>query len=60
VAVVMALRHLPMAQRQALVLHELWGLTVDEVSKEVGAPPGTIKARVSRGRAALARLLKET
>jgi RNA polymerase sigma-70 factor (ECF subfamily) len=60
VAVGMALRALPMAQRQALVLHDLWGLTVDEVSQEVGAPPGTIKARLSRGRTALASLLKET
>lgn len=57
VALVAALRQLPEAQRQALVLHHLCDLPVQEVAREVGAPEGTVKARLSRGRAALALLL---
>ena len=57
VALVAALRRLPEAQRRAVVLHHLGGLSVDEVAAETGAPSGTVKARLSRGRAALALLL---
>jgi RNA polymerase sigma-70 factor (ECF subfamily) len=34
-------------------------LSVEEVAAETGAPVGTVKARLSRGRAALAVLLSE-
>jgi len=54
VALMTAMRTLPDAQREALVLHHFCGLSVDEVAASVGAPSGTIKARLSRGRAALA------
>lgn len=54
VALMTAMRDLPAAQREALVLHHFVGLSVDEVAASVGAPSGTIKARLSRGRAALA------
>ncbi len=57
VALVAALRQLPEAQRRAVVLHHLGGLSVDEVAAETGSPTGTVKARLSRGRAALALLL---
>lgn len=57
VAVVEALKQLPEPQRRALVLHHLCDLPVDAVAAEVGAPVGTIKARLSRGRAALQELL---
>jgi RNA polymerase sigma-70 factor (ECF subfamily) len=57
VALVAALAHLPEKQRQALVLHHLCDLSVAAVAREVGAPEGTVKARLSRGRAALATLL---
>jgi RNA polymerase sigma-70 factor, ECF subfamily len=57
VAVVEALRQLPEAQRRALVLHHLCDLPVDAVAAETGAPVGTIKARLARGRAALLALL---
>lgn len=57
VALVAALRKLPEAQRQALVLHHLCDMPVQDVAREVGAPEGTVKARLSRGRAALALLL---
>ena len=50
---------LPADQRRAIVLHHLADLPVAEVAVEVGAPVGTVKARLSRGRAALAVLLAE-
>jgi len=57
VALVHALRQLPEHQRQALVLHHMCDLPVQAVAQEVGVPEGTVKARLSRGRAALAALL---
>lgn len=54
VALVHALRQIPAEQRRAIVLHHLVGLSVAEVAAEVGAPQGTIKARLLRGRRALA------
>ncbi|MGY2874527.1 RNA polymerase sigma-70 factor, ECF subfamily [Marmoricola sp. URHA0025 HA25] len=60
VALLTALRRLPENQRQALVLHHLCDLPVQAVAHEVGVPEGTIKARLSRGRAALATLLAPT
>lgn len=54
VALMSAMKGLPEAQREALVLHHFAGMSVDEVAASVGAPSGTIKARLSRGRAALA------
>ena len=59
VALVDALKQLPEAQRQALVLHHIADLPVHDVAREVGVPEGTIKARLSRGRAALAVLLAD-
>ncbi|MFI1029576.1 SigE family RNA polymerase sigma factor [Streptomyces sp. NPDC020951] len=56
-ALVAALRQLPKAQRLAIVLHHLCDLSVEQVASETGAPVGTVKARLSRGRAALARHL---
>lgn len=52
-----ALARLPIEQRTAIVLHHLCDLPVSEVARETGAPEGTVKARLSRGRSALARLL---
>jgi RNA polymerase sigma-70 factor (ECF subfamily) len=59
VALVDALRRLPEVQRRALVLHHLCDLPVAAVAAETGVPAGTVKARLSRGRAALAALLSE-
>lgn len=59
VALVAALRELPEAQRRALVLHHIADLPIHQVAAEVGVPEGTIKARLSRGRAALATLLAD-
>lgn len=59
VALVTALKAIPEAQRRAIVLHHLGGLSVAEVAHETGSPEGTVKARLSRGRAALAELLAD-
>ena len=59
VALMAALQRLPDDQRRALVLHHLCDLPVREVAAEVGAPEGTVKARLSRGGAALIALLGE-
>jgi RNA polymerase sigma-70 factor (ECF subfamily) len=60
VALVAALKQIPEAQRRAIVLHHLGGLSVEEVAAETDAPTGTVKARLSRGRAALALLLGDS
>lgn len=60
VAIIAALRKIPARQRQAIVLHHLVGLSVDEIARETGVPAGTVKARLSRGRQALAPYLAET
>lgn len=59
VALVAALAALPEVQRRAIVLHHVAGLSVDEVAAETGSPSGTVKARLARGRAALAVLLSD-
>lgn len=60
VALVAALRQIPEAQRRAIVLHHLGGRSVAEVAHETGVPEGTVKARLARGRAALAELLSDS
>jgi RNA polymerase sigma-70 factor, ECF subfamily len=60
VALVAALRRLPEAQRRALVLHHLAGFTVADIAILERCPEGTVKARLSRGRAALIPLLGGT
>lgn len=60
VALVHALRQIPADQRRVIVLHHLVGLSVGEIATEVGAPTGTVKARLARGRRAMAAHLSET
>lgn len=57
VALRVALARLPVEQRTAIVLHHLCDLPVSEVARETGVPEGTVKARLFRGRRALAELL---
>ncbi|WP_392544609.1 RNA polymerase sigma factor [Oryzobacter telluris] len=54
---VAALLALPEAQRLAIVLHHLADLSVEAVAAELAVPVGTVKARLSRGRRALAAAL---
>jgi RNA polymerase sigma-70 factor (ECF subfamily) len=53
-----ALARLPEAQRVAIVLVDLQDLSVTEAAAFLGVAEGTIKSRCSRGRLALARLLR--
>jgi RNA polymerase sigma-70 factor (ECF subfamily) len=57
VALMAALRVLPSEQRIALVLHHLLDLSVAAIATETGAPVGTVKARLARGRRTLATLI---
>ncbi|MDQ3456299.1 MAG: sigma-70 region 4 domain-containing protein, partial [Actinomycetota bacterium] len=59
VALVAALQQLPAAQREALVLHYLGDLPIAQIAAQLGVPEGTIKARLSRGRTAMAGLIRE-
>lgn len=52
-----ALGKLPFKQREALVLYHLLELPVAQIAEETGVPEGTVKARLARGRRALAALL---
>jgi DNA-directed RNA polymerase specialized sigma24 family protein len=54
-----ALRRLSADQRTAIALHYFVGLSVAEVATETAAPIGTVKARLARGRTALAPYLKD-
>lgn len=58
-ALVTALKQLPAEQRRAIVLHHICDLPIEAVAAETGAPSGTVKARLSRGRATLATLLSD-
>jgi RNA polymerase sigma-70 factor, ECF subfamily len=60
VVLIEALRRLPAEQRRAIVLYHLCDLTVAEIAAETGAPSGTVKARLVRGRAALVPFLRQT
>ncbi|MCO1596250.1 SigE family RNA polymerase sigma factor [Micromonospora sp. RHAY321] len=60
VALVAALRRLSPEQREAIVLHHLADLSVADIATQVGVPVGTVKARLARGRNALAPLLGTT
>ena len=59
VTLMAALAQLPGVQREAIVMHHLADLPVHEIASALGVPSGTVKARLSRGRAALAQLLSD-
>ncbi len=52
-----ALAQLPQDQREAIILVDVQGYSVDAAAKELNCPTGTIKSRCSRGRAKLAETL---
>ncbi len=57
-AVIEALRHLPVSHRQALLLHYALDLSVDQVAAHLRLPASTIRGRLARGRASLRRHLQ--
>jgi RNA polymerase sigma-70 factor (ECF subfamily) len=59
IALLEALRTLPVRQRQAIVLHYLVGLPVEEVAQTLSASNGTVKSLLFRGRRVLADRLGE-
>ncbi len=52
--IVEALHRLTPNEQRALVLHDVVGLSVHEVAGEIGAPEGTVRSWLSRGRSSLA------
>jgi RNA polymerase sigma-70 factor, ECF subfamily len=59
-ALLEALRTLPVRQRQAVVLHHLIGMPVEEVASTLSTPSGTVKSLLARGRQALAARLEDS
>jgi RNA polymerase sigma-70 factor, ECF subfamily len=59
VALIDALRKVPAEQRRALVLYYVCDQSVGQIAAETGVPAGTVKARLARGRAALAPHLRD-
>jgi len=57
--VVAALRALPARQREAVVLRYYLGLSEGEAAQAMNVARGTVKSATFRGRATLARMLKE-
>ena len=54
-----ALSTLPVEQRSALVLVDMYGWSVEEAAQVLECPVGTVKSRCARGRARLLPLLRE-
>ncbi|MGH9058326.1 MAG: RNA polymerase sigma factor, partial [Acidimicrobiales bacterium] len=52
-----ALAAIPVEFRVAVVLRDLCGLDYAEIGQVLDLPPGTVRSRIARGRAALAPLL---
>ena len=52
-----ALAQLTEPTRRVVILHYIHDLSISQIAAELGAPVGTIKARLHRGRAALAQIL---
>jgi RNA polymerase sigma-70 factor (ECF subfamily) len=59
-ALVAALRALPLRQREVIVLRHLGGLSEPEVAEQLGLSLGTVKTHLRRGKQALRHQLDET
>ncbi len=56
----LALSKVPLESREAVVLHDLHGMEHAEIARMCGLPLGTVKSRITRGRARLAWVLSRT
>lgn len=54
-----AIQTLPVKLRAVVVLHDMEGLSYEEVAETVGCPVGTVKSRLFNARAALRRKLRQ-
>ncbi len=54
----LALAHVSVELREAVILRDLQDMDYKEIAQVLGIPEGTVKSRISRGRAELARLLE--
>ncbi len=59
VALIAALRQLPVGERQAIAMHHLMDLSVADVAAQTGVPVNTVKTRLVRGRRALAGVIHD-
>lgn len=57
VAMMAAIRRLPVAQQETVALHYIADLSVDDVARTLGVSSGTIKSRLSRARTTLSAYL---
>jgi len=55
-----ALRHISPDLREAVILRDLQDMDYREIAQILKVPEGTVKSRINRGRAELARLLQRT
>lgn len=55
-----ALARVPMEMREAVILRDLQDMDYKEIAQVLEIPEGTVKSRISRGRAELARLLERS
>jgi RNA polymerase sigma-70 factor, ECF subfamily len=55
-----ALAKVSIELREAVILRDLQDMDYKEIAQVLGIPEGTVKSRISRGRAELARLLERT
>ncbi|MFJ6482393.1 MULTISPECIES: SigE family RNA polymerase sigma factor [unclassified Streptomyces] len=59
VALVEALRQLPLKQRRTMALHYVCDLSVEQIAAETSLSTSTVKTHLSRGRVALSRHLQD-
>jgi RNA polymerase sigma-70 factor, ECF subfamily len=53
-----ALQQVPEEFRTVLIFHDLQAMPYEEIAEALGAPVGTVKSRLHRGRVALGRILR--
>jgi RNA polymerase sigma-70 factor, ECF subfamily len=57
--VLAAISALPKEHRQAVAMVDVWGISYKEAARNLGIPPGTVLSRAHRGRASVARALRQ-